>query len=105
MQPGPRGQPVLYDLWRDGTPYHPDVRYTNILTNIDEIVTPYTSGYVEGPNAENHVVQDYCPLDFSEHVSIVTDPVARDLVFNALDPENPRPVGCEFVPPITPLHS
>lgn len=99
------GSDFFHHLWRNGTPYHPDVQYTNILTNLDEIVTPYTSGYVEGPNAENHVVQDYCALDFSEHVSIVTDPVARDLVFNALDPENPRPVGCEFVPPITPLHS
>ena len=99
------GSQFFHDLWASGSPYHPDVQYTNILTNLDEIVTPYTSGYVEGPNAENHVVQDYCPLDFSEHVSIVTDPVARDLMFNALDPDNPRPVGCEFVPPVTPLHS
>ena len=99
------GSDFFHHLWRDGTPYHPDVRYTNILTRFDEIVTPFESGYVEGPNAANHVVQDYCAQDYSEHVSIVTDPVARDLVLNALDPGNPRAVTCEFVPPITPLHS
>ncbi|MGN0100425.1 MAG: esterase/lipase family protein [Dietzia sp.] len=99
------GSQFFHDLWRTGTPYHPDVQYTNILTRYDEIVTPFTSGLVEGPNAENHIVQDFCAQDYSEHVSIVTDPVARDLVLNALDPENPRPVGCVFVPPITPLHS
>lgn len=99
------GSRFFEQLWADGTPYHPDVRYTNILTRYDEIVTPYTSGYVEAPNATNHVVQDYCAQDFSEHVSIVTDPVARDLVLGALSPESPREVGCTFVPPITPLHS
>ncbi|MDV8000012.1 esterase/lipase family protein [Rhodococcus sp. IEGM 1408] len=99
------GSEFFHHLWRSGTPYHPDVQYTNILTRYDEIVTPFTSGYVEGPNAVNHVVQDFCAQDFSEHVSIVTDPVARDLVLNALDPERPRAVGCEFVPPITPLGS
>lgn len=99
------GSDFFRHLWRDGTPYHPDVQYTNILTRYDEIVTPFDSGYVEGPNAQNHVVQDFCAQDFSDHVSIVTDPVARDLTLNALDPRNPRPVGCEFVPPITPLQS
>lgn len=99
------GSDFFHHLWRNGTPYHPDVEYTNILTRYDEIVTPYTSGYVEAPNATNHVVQDFCEQDFSEHVSIVTDPVARDLVLQALDPGTPREVSCEFVPPITPLHS
>lgn len=99
------GSQFFHDLWASGTPYHPGVQYTNILTRYDEIVTPFTSGYVEGPNATNHVVQDYCEQNFSEHVSIVTDPVARDLMLNALDPDNPRAVGCEFVPPFTPLHS
>ena len=99
------GSQFFHDLWASGTPYHPDVQYTNIITRYDEIVTPFESGYVEGPNATNHVVQDFCELDFSEHLAIVGSPVARDLVLNALDPENRRPVGCQFVPPVTPLHS
>lgn len=94
------GSAFFPHLWRTGTPYHPDVAYTNILTRYDEIVTPYTSGYVEAPNATSHVVQD-----FSENVSIVTDPVARDLTLRALDPGTPREIGCAFVPPITPLYS
>lgn len=99
------GSQFFHDLWADGTPYHPDVQYTNIVTRYDEVVTPYTSGIVEAPNAVNHVVQDYCEQDFSEHVSLTTSPVTRDLVLATLDPDEPRTVGCEFNPPITPLHS
>lgn len=99
------GSEFFHDLWADGTPYHPEVRYTNIVTRYDEVVTPYTSGIVEAPNAVNHVVQDHCEYDFSEHVSIAASPVSRDLVLNALDPGSPRPVSCAFVPPVTPLGS
>lgn len=99
------GSQFFHDLWEGGTPYHPDVQYTNIVTRYDEIVTPFTSGIVEGPNATNHIVQDYCDTDFSEHVAIAASPVSRGLVLNALDPDSPREVGCQFVPPITPLGS
>lgn len=99
------GSQYFHDLCADGTPYHRHVQYTNILTRYDEIVTPYTSGYVEAPNATNHVLQDYCEQDFSEHLSIVVSPVARDLVLNTLAPAEQRDVGCQFVPPVTTLHS
>lgn len=99
------GSQFFHDLWADGTPYHPDVQYTNIVTRYDEVVTPYTSGIVEAPNAVNHVVQDHCAHDFSEHLSIAASPVSRDLVLGALDPSSPRAVSCTFVPPVTPIGS
>ena len=99
------GSEFFHELWADGTPYHPDVTYTNIVSRYDEVVTPYTSGIVEAPNATNHVVQDYCEQDFSEHVAIAASPVSRDLVLKALDPTTPRDVTCEFVAPITPIGS
>ena len=48
----------------EGGLYAPDVTYTNIMTRYDEGSWPYTSGYVEGPNATNIVVQDGCSQDY-----------------------------------------
>ncbi|ONM46402.1 esterase/lipase family protein [Nocardia donostiensis] len=79
----------------------PGITYTNIMTRYDEVVVPYVSGYVEAPNATNIVVQDGCAQDYSEHAGIAGSPRAAAFVLNALDPEHPRPVPCEFVPPFT----
>lgn len=85
----------------EGGPYVPQVTYTNIMTRYDEAVVPYTAGFVEAPNATNIVVQDGCALDYAEHAGIAADPIAATHVLNALDPANPRPVPCFFVPPFT----
>ncbi|MBY6676920.1 alpha/beta fold hydrolase [Rhodococcus sp. BP-149] len=102
----------LAPLWKGSGPsqfawpdasyrYAPGITYTNIMTRYDEVVVPYTDGYVEAPNATNIVVQDTCDVDFSEHAGIVGSPRAAAFVLNALDPAHPRPVPCEFVPPFT----
>ena len=75
------------------------IRYTNIVTRYDQLVVPYSSGIEEGMT--NHVVQDHCATDFSEHFEIAADPVAAALVLNALDRRNARPVPCELVLPLT----
>ena len=94
--------PVSRHDWLRNTPtYLPEITYTNIMTRYDEIVVPYSVGYVEGPNATNIVVQDTCEQDFSEHAGIAGSPRAAAMVLNALDPAHPRPVPCEFVPPFT----
>ncbi|MGU3436538.1 esterase/lipase family protein [Actinomycetes bacterium M1A6_2h] len=88
--------------WLDQVPtYLPSITYTNIMTRYDEVVVPYTDGYVDAPNATNIVVQDTCDQDFSEHAGIVGSPRAAAMVLNALDPAHPRPVPCELVPPFT----
>lgn len=79
--------------------YAPEVTYTNIMTRYDEGILPYTSGYVEGPNATNIVVQDGCSLDYSDHIALAASRVAAGHVLNALDPAHPRPVPCVFVAP------
>ncbi|MGC4933991.1 esterase/lipase family protein [Gordonia sp. DT30] len=93
---------------RQPTPYLPGVRYTNIVTRDDEIVTPYDVGILAGPagtstSATNIVVQDGCPADHSDHLSIVANPRSAALVLNALDPAHPRPVPCVPVSPVSPL--
>jgi triacylglycerol lipase len=77
----------------------PGVRYTQVMTEYDELVVPYTSGIVDGPNSTNIVIQHQCPTDTVDHVSMGVDPnVARD-VLNALDPPHARPVVCSpFIP-------
>lgn len=94
------GSDFLRALQADGV-YAPQVTYTNIITRYDELVVPYTSGFLEARNATNIVVQDGCSSHFGEHAAIAAEPVAAAHVLNALDPDHPRPVPCMFVAPIT----
>ncbi|MFC9893211.1 esterase/lipase family protein [Nocardia sp. NPDC127579] len=94
------GSAFLDALNADGV-YEPSVTYTNIATRYDEAVMPYTVGLVPAPNATNIVVQDGCESDFSEHAGIAGSPRAATFALNALDPDHPRPVPCEFIPPFT----
>ncbi|MFJ8084380.1 esterase/lipase family protein [Streptomyces sp. NPDC096205] len=76
----------------------PGVRYTVIATKYDEVVTPYTSGRLEGPNVRNVLLQDLCPLDLSEHLAIgLFDRITFHEVANALDPGHATPSTCASV--------
>lgn len=76
----------------------PGVRYTVIATRYDEVVTPYRSGFLTGPNVRNVLLQDLCPLDLSEHLAIgLFDRVAFHEVANALDPAHAEPTTCASV--------
>ena len=78
----------------------PGVHYTMIATRYDDLVQPYNSGFVDGTLATNITVQDQCPLDISDHFSIIADPVAAADILNALDPAHPVPVPCSLVLPV-----
>jgi triacylglycerol esterase/lipase EstA (alpha/beta hydrolase family) len=76
-------------------------RYVVIESEYDEVVTPYTSAFLSGPEVQDILLQSQCPLDFSEHIGIVYDPVALQDVLNALGPDDPSfAPTCSFVPPI-----
>ncbi|GHH75021.1 lipase [Streptomyces sulfonofaciens] len=73
----------------------PGVHYTVIATRYDEVVTPYRSQFLTGPDVHNVVLQDLCAADPSEHVAIGTvDLVAAHEVANALDPAHAVPTTC-----------
>ena len=91
------GSEFFTKLRSGGTPAVPGITYTNIVTKYDELVVPYTSG-IE-PGMSNHVVQKYCVLDLGEHFAIASDPVAAQLVLNALDPANAKRPPCRAVLP------
>ncbi|MFF9569213.1 esterase/lipase family protein [Streptomyces sp. NPDC014685] len=76
----------------------PGVKYTVIATRYDEVVTPYRTQFLDGPNVRNVLLQDLCPLDLSEHVAIGTiDRIAYHEVVNALDPAHATPTTCASV--------
>ena len=77
----------------------PGITYTNIATKYDELVSPYTSSFLTGPNVTNITLQDHCALDFSDHLSIISSPITGQLILNALDPGHARPAPCVPVLP------
>ncbi|MGC4935567.1 esterase/lipase family protein [Gordonia sp. DT30] len=87
---------------RAGGVYLPGITYTNVSTRNDELVVPYTSGQLPGgPNVHNIVVQQGCPVDYTEHAGLAGSRRAAYFVLNALDPAHPRPVPCDRAAPIT----
>ncbi|MEU2911065.1 esterase/lipase family protein [Streptomyces massasporeus] len=71
------------------------VRYTVIATKYDEVVTPWRSQYLNGPDVRNVLLQDLCPVDLSEHVAVgLLDRVVFHEVANALDPGRATPTTC-----------
>ncbi|MFD8979324.1 esterase/lipase family protein [Streptomyces sp. NPDC059564] len=76
----------------------PGVKYTVIATRYDEVVTPYRSQFLDGPNVHNVLLQDLCAVDLSEHVTIgLTDRIAWHEALNALDPAHAERTTCVSV--------
>ncbi|GAA0354403.1 esterase/lipase family protein [Streptomyces blastmyceticus] len=74
----------------------PGVKYTVIATKYDEVVTPYKTQFLSGPDVRNVVLQDLCKWDISEHAAIGTiDTIAFHEVANALDPAHATPTTCK----------
>ncbi|PXX54937.1 triacylglycerol esterase/lipase EstA (alpha/beta hydrolase family) [Nocardia tenerifensis] len=87
------GSPFLQELDKDGMTAD-GVRYTMIATREDQIVTPYTSAFINAPNVTNILVQDGCPEDRTGHIAGSTDPRTVDLALNALDPQQHPRIRC-----------
>ncbi|MEU9196959.1 esterase/lipase family protein [Streptomyces hundungensis] len=91
------GSPFVTKLNQGGDTV-PGVHYTVIASTYDEVVTPYRSQFLNGPDVNNVLIQDKCALDLSEHVAIgLTDRVAYHEVANALDPAHATPTTCASV--------
>lgn len=73
------------------------VRFTTIATRYDEVVTPYTNGFLHDGGVRNITLQNVCAQDRSDHLGIPYDPIAIRLVRNAL-PDNAKRPTCRFVP-------
>ncbi len=79
--------------------------YTQIATNDDEIIVPFTRCFLKGEKrTKNLVLQDYYPADVPiTHQNIYDDPVAQAFVFDALaNPGTTKPKRALKNFPITP---
>jgi triacylglycerol esterase/lipase EstA (alpha/beta hydrolase family) len=92
------GSPFLQNLDAHGMALG-GVTYTDLVTRYDELVVPYTSGILNAPNVTNITIQDQCPLDGSEHLTVAYDPIVGQDILNALDPAHAKPVPCVPVLP------
>ncbi|MFE9119146.1 esterase/lipase family protein [Streptomyces sp. NPDC007172] len=91
------GSPFVTKLNQGGDTV-PGVHYTVIATKYDEVVTPYRTQFLDGPDVHNVLIQDKCALDLSEHVAIgLTDRVTYHEVTNALDPAHATATTCASV--------
>ena len=75
----------------------PGIDYTVIGTKYDEIVTPCTQGFITaGPRAsvDNITIQDVCPIDLSEHLSLSYSRNVAQIILNKLDPQHQHLVFC-----------
>lgn len=74
------------------------VDYTQVSTRYDEVVVPYTSAFLTGPRSTNITLQDRCPLDAAEHLTIPMDPQAIGWVLDAFGRRGPAdpdaPIRC-----------
>jgi triacylglycerol lipase len=75
-----------------------DVDYTQVVTRYDEVVVPYTSGFLTGDRSTNITLQDYCAANTAEHLTIPMDRQAIAWVLHAFEQEGPAdpaaPIGC-----------
>jgi triacylglycerol esterase/lipase EstA (alpha/beta hydrolase family) len=94
------GSPFITDL-NAGGETATGVDYTVIESRYDEVVTPYTSAFLSGPNVTDITLQNQCPLDLGEHLSMPYDHIADRDVLNALDPASATKPSCTPVAPVT----
>jgi triacylglycerol esterase/lipase EstA (alpha/beta hydrolase family) len=76
-----------------------DVDYTQVVTERDEVVVPYTSGFLAAdPRSVDITLQDRCPAEATEHLLIPTSRQAIAWVLDAFGREGPAdptaPIGC-----------
>ena len=88
-----------------GTQTFPGIAYTVIYSRLDTVVTPNADGALsvlpEGPNVTNVAITDVCPLDLSEHLTIIASPVAWAVALDAIrHPGRPADLGRVSVPPL-----
>ncbi|MFG1791098.1 esterase/lipase family protein [Nocardia sp. NPDC049149] len=83
----------------EGSAAVPGVNYTNIITRHDDYIVPYSSGFLQAPKVTNHLIQEYCPNDLTDHLLLPYDRVVAQLVLNTLDPTTTQRPTCTTTPP------
>ncbi|KAG0355910.1 hypothetical protein BG005_005176 [Podila minutissima] len=72
----------------------PGVIHSNIATKFDEVVTPWSTAFQQGPGVTNVVLQDLCLLSLNEHLTMINSKVVLQYVLNQLDPLTAKTANC-----------
>ncbi|KAF9931159.1 hypothetical protein FBU30_010695 [Linnemannia zychae] len=85
----------INDLNQGGDTF-PGIDYLLIATKMDEMVTPYTLGFLRdnNPRVHNQVLQDWCPFSNPEHVTIAYDPVVWNGLHAFFTPSADQTINC-----------
>jgi pimeloyl-ACP methyl ester carboxylesterase len=83
-------------------PTAPGLSYVVIETADEDVVTPYTNAFLPAAaNVQNITLQNQCPQDASDHLSIGYDSNALQDMINALGPDSPSfQPACAAVGPV-----
>ncbi|MFW0783865.1 alpha/beta fold hydrolase [Gordonia sp. CPCC 206044] len=72
----------------------PGVDYTIVGSRYDEVTTPFDLTFIHRPGVNNIVLQDGCPQDTSDHISMSYSPRAMSIALRALDPQRFSTLAC-----------
>ncbi|KAG0343388.1 hypothetical protein BG004_005345 [Podila humilis] len=74
----------------------PGVQYKFIASQFDQVVTPYTNGFLrdQNPMVSNVKLQDICALDLAEHAFQMMDPIVFHTVNAFLTPSEDQRINC-----------
>lgn len=96
-----RDAPASRALFEGGDPFRDGTRYTLIASARDGLVPPGLSfAPVQRPGVTTHVLQDTCPVNGADHISVYADPQTVDLTLNALDPGGAVTARCTATMPV-----
>ena len=80
------------------------MKYTNIGTRNDEVVTPFTQSFITaGPGAsvDNIILQNVCGNDQSDHLSASFSKNVAQIILNKLAPNDQHTIFCYPQAPLT----
>ncbi|KAF9957416.1 hypothetical protein BGZ72_001841 [Mortierella alpina] len=83
----------------EGGDTYPELRYLMLASKYDELITPYTQGFLRtlGPNVHNVVLQDLCDKDLAMHITQAYDPIAFHAIEKFLSGGNYKDVNCSYM--------
>jgi triacylglycerol lipase len=96
---GQAADPAVAARLNAGGGTSPRVHYTNIASRYDELVPPSAAFVPTGLHVTNVVLQDGCPIDFTDHLTIATARRSMGFLLNALDPARAVPPPCVLALP------
>ncbi|KAG0381170.1 hypothetical protein BGX24_008074 [Mortierella sp. AD032] len=85
----------LNDLNAGGDTF-PGIEYLLVASKTDEMVTPYTNGFLRdnNPLVHNQVVQDWCILSNPGHIIVAVDPVVWNGLHAFFTPSADQNINC-----------